>query len=109
MEKKTYYVSVDFGTKAGEIRTHKDENSALFEYEIEATSEELDQLEKLFTEVGETDFSTFAKAHVPFLDNEAKENLQEDEGIQRIYRLLYQLGTEETKGKLREAGIIQET
>lgn len=107
MEKKTYYVSMDFGTRAGEINTQKDENSALFEYEIEASSEELDQLEKLFTEVGETDFTTFAKAHVPFLDNEAKENLQEDDGIRRIYRLLYQLGTKETKNKLREAGIVQ--
>ncbi len=106
MEKKTYYISMAFGTRAGEIRTRKDENSALFEYEIEATPEELDQLEKLFTKVGETDFTTFAKAHIPFLDNEAKENLQEDDGIRRIYRLLYQLGTEDTKNKLREAGIV---
>ncbi|MBA4603568.1 hydrolase [Thermoactinomyces mirandus] len=106
MKKKTYYVSIDFGTQAGEIRTEKDEHSALFEYEIEATQEEIARLEKLFTEVGETDFSTFAKAHVPFLDNESTENLQEDDQIRKIYRMIYQLGSGETKSKLREAGII---
>lgn len=105
-EKKTYYVSIYFGTHAGEIHKQKDENSAVFQYEIEATPKEIEQLEKLFTEIGQTEMAFFAKAHIPFLNNEASENTEEDKEIQRIYQMIYQLGTEKTRNQLREIGVI---
>ena len=106
-EKRKYYVSLEFGTHAGEIQAQKDENSPVFQYEIEATPQEVEQLEKLFAEAQETELQFFAKAHVPFLDNEAAENAEEDREINRIYQMIYQLGTEKTREQLREIGVIR--
>jgi hypothetical protein len=106
-EKRKYYVSLEFGTHTGEIQTQKDENSPVFQYEIEATPQEVEQLEKLFAEAQETELQFFAKAHVPFLDNEAEENAEEDREINRIYQMIYQLGTEKTREQLREIGVVR--
>lgn len=105
-EKRTYYVSVDFGTHAGEIHAQKDENSPVFQYEIEATPQEIKQLESLFLKAEQTELQFFAKAHVPFLNNEAAENAEEDRDIRRIYQMIYQLGTEKTREQIREIGVI---
>ncbi len=64
-------------------------------------------MEKLFAGAEETELQFFAKAHVPFLDNEAAENAEEDREINRIYQMIYQLGTEKTREQLREIGVIR--
>ncbi|MFC7441621.1 hypothetical protein [Laceyella putida] len=106
MEKTRYYVTVDIGPRAGEIRETLEVNDPNYDFEIEATREEIERLEKLFNEVGDTDFSTFVLAHIPFLNNERKENVTEDQKIQEIYRMIYQLGTPATKERMKEAGLV---
>jgi|UPI0004080077 hypothetical protein len=107
MEKKTYYVTVDIGPRAGEIRETLDVNDPNYDFEIEATPEEINRLEQMFNQVEETDFSTFVVAHIPFLDNERKENVTEDKQIEKIYRTIYELGTPETKERMRSAGLVR--
>lgn len=107
MEKKTYYVTVDIGPHTGEIREQLKQNDAVYDFEIEATPEEISQLEQLFTETQETDFSTFVQAHLPFETRErSKVSWEEDEQIDKIYQMIYQLGTDNTKAKMRESGLI---
>jgi hypothetical protein len=105
MEKKTYYVTMDIGQHAGEIRDFLEENDGVYDFEIQATPDEIGRLEDLFMQVQDTDFKMFWLAHIPFLDNERKENLDEDHLIRRIYRMIYELGTDETKERIRRAGI----
>jgi hypothetical protein len=106
MKKKTYYVTVDLGTHAGEIRETFDGNDAVYDYEIQATEEELAELEHLYEQMETIDDKTFLIAHIPFLDNEQEENEVEDELLNKIYRKIYELGTEQTKRKMEEAGLV---
>ncbi|MBA4544429.1 MULTISPECIES: hypothetical protein [Thermoactinomyces] len=105
-DKKTYYVTVEIGQRSGEIRDHLEVNDANYDFEIKATEEEIERLERLFREAEEEDFTTFVKAHIPFLDNESQENVKEDGTLRKIYRMIYQLGTEETKRRMDESGMI---
>jgi hypothetical protein len=105
-DKKTYYVTVEIGQRSGEIRDHLEVNDANYDFEIKATEEEIERLERLFREAEEEDFTTLVKAHIPFLDNESQENVKEDGTLRKIYRMIYQLGTEETKRRMDESGMI---
>jgi hypothetical protein len=104
--KKTYYVTVEIGPRSGEIRDHLEVNDVNYDFEIKATPDEIDRLERLFREAEEEDFTTFVKAHTPFLDNESEDNVKEDDTLRKIYRMIYQLGTEETKRRMDESGMI---
>ncbi|WP_124726479.1 hypothetical protein [Staphylospora marina] len=107
MRKDTYYVCVDMGTLAGEIRTEKLNNSSFHEYEIRATPEEIDRLGMLFEKLQDADWKQFTRAHVPNLDTEIGEELQSDQWLDRIYRMIHQLGTEETRRQLEETGLVK--
>jgi hypothetical protein len=106
LEKKIYYVNVDVGPQTGEIRDQIEPNDANYDFEILATEEEIAKLQKLFVALQDTDFHTFVLANIPFLDNEQKENRTEDQQIDQIYRMIYQLGTEQTKEQIRRAGLF---
>ncbi|MBD1372293.1 hypothetical protein IC620_07985 [Hazenella sp. IB182357] len=106
MAKKTYYVALDMGSPMGQIRESLNENDAVYDFEIEATEKEINQLETLFTEAEDMDFQTFVKANTPYLDNESEENRVEDEKIREIYQLIYQLGTDKTKTAMHRSKII---
>jgi hypothetical protein len=106
LEKKIYYVTVDVGPRTGQIREQIELNDANYDFEIFATAEEVAKLQQLLTELQETDFQTFALAHIPFLDNDQAEDRTEDRQIEQVYRMIYQLGTEQTKEQIRRAGII---
>jgi hypothetical protein len=106
MDKKTYYVTVDIGPRSGEIRDYLELNDTHYDFEIEATPEEISRLQQMFEEVEDRDFVTFVKAHIPFLNNEAEESLAEDEKVRQIYRMIFELGTEETKQRMKESGLI---
>jgi hypothetical protein len=106
MKKKTYYVTVDLGSHAGEIRETFDGNDAAYDFEIQATEEEIAELEQLYEQVETVDSKTFLIAHVPYLDNEREENLQEDQLIEKIYKKIYELGTEQTKRKMEKSGLV---
>jgi hypothetical protein len=107
LEKKTYYVTVDIGPHTGEIREEINLNDPLYDFEIRATPEEISRLEELFERTQETDFRTFLKAHIPYETRERmQESKKEDAQIDEIYRMIYELGTDETKKKMRESGLI---
>jgi hypothetical protein len=107
MEKKTYYVTIDNGPQAGEIRERPDFDDPVYDYEIEATEEEINQLEKLFMELEESDWKTFKLAHIPY---ETQERMQESKNMDHkfasIYHYIYKLGTEMTKKRMKESGMI---
>src|SRR5690606_40968230 len=60
--KSTYYVSVQAGT------VNAGKGDAAFEFEIEATPEEIRELENLFAGAREADRRAYFRAHVPFLE-----------------------------------------
>lgn len=108
MEKQTYYVTVDIGSNVGQIRNELSLNDPNYDFEIRATEEEIHQLEELFERVEEKDFRNFFVAHLPYRTEErAQESRKEDDGITQIYQMIYRLGTEETKQRMREAGMVQ--
>jgi len=109
MEKQTYYVTVDIGSNVGQIRDQLSVNDPNYDFEIKATEEEIHQLEELFERTQEKDFQTFFVAHLPYQTRErAQASREEDNKISQIYQMIYRLGTEETKRRMREAGIIRE-
>ncbi|SFJ73222.1 hypothetical protein [Thermoflavimicrobium dichotomicum] len=106
MEKKTYYVSIDLGPYAGEIRDQPDPTDPVFDFEIQATSEEIQKLEHLFSEIAEEDYDTFIQAHLPYRTEERMEEHNYDDRIKAVYQLIYHLGTKETKKRMKESGMI---
>lgn len=106
LEKKTYYVTLDLGTHTGEIREHKEVNDYVYNYEIQATDEEINQLENLFDQLRTSDVRTYLIAHVPYLNNEQPENVIVDQRIQEFYQTIYRLGTEHTKQAMEQAGLV---
>jgi len=95
MEKKTYYVSVQAGTVL------PNEGDAAFEFEIQATEEEVEQLIELFNSKRETEEDTFIRAPVPAIPyHQDEENDNYDAVLKQIYDKIYELGTEETKAAI---------
>jgi len=99
--KSTYYVSVQAGTvTAGR-------GDAAFEFEIEATPDEIRELERLFAGAGEADNRAFWRAHVPFLEYGHDEpNDDADRQLAAVYRLIHRLGTPETKRHIEAMGVL---
>jgi hypothetical protein len=101
MEKKTYYISV----ANGEISQIKD--GSPHEFEIEATNEEIKQLREIFDDAYEADWTSFWRAHIPFLEyHNDKPNDVYDEDILQAYSIIYKLGKEETRNHIKSMGII---
>lgn len=107
MEKQTYYVTVDIGSNVGQIRNEISHNDPDYDFEIWATEEEIHQLEELFERTQEEDFANFFIAHIPYeTEKRLEKNQKEDDLISQIYRMIYRLGTEETKKRMEESGLI---
>jgi hypothetical protein len=103
MERKTYYVSVH----AGEVLPVED--ASPFEFEITATPDEVEELQILFDKMFSEDLETFVNAHIPFKSDEIKHDHQEyDETMVDVYKMIYTLGTPETKKHISEMGIINQ-
>lgn len=99
--KATYYVSV----QAGSVVPHEGDTG--FEFEIEATPEEVRALHQLFAGREEADTRAFFRAHVPFLPYGHDEpNDATDRHLTEVYRMLHRLGTPETKRHIEEMGVL---
>ncbi|MEW9676691.1 hypothetical protein ABRT01_10970 [Lentibacillus sp. L22] len=98
MERKTYFVTVD----TGEIRDVSLPKNGI-EYEIYATPEEVEEIEILFTKKGENANDAVKFLGKPFDEwgVDAKRN-NYDAYLVAIYRKLYELGTDETKKKIKK-------
>ncbi|MBN8209451.1 hypothetical protein JI666_11905 [Bacillus sp. NTK071] len=103
MVRETYYV-----TPKGELHETKIENQ-LNSFEIRASQEEKMEIERVIEKlrsqkyVQQNDF--FSINH--FNENEVDSHRNwTDEAIYDLYRILHQLGTEETRRQIEEMGVL---
>ncbi|MCU9614290.1 hydrolase [Caldibacillus lycopersici] len=101
MDKEKYYINV----ASGEISRNKTASS--WHFEIEATAEEIKHLRELFRTMDSANLQSFVRSHIPFLEYHVDpENDIYDSGIIQVYKMIYQLGNQETKQQIREMGIL---
>jgi hypothetical protein len=101
MEKKTYYISVETG------QILEDQGASAYELEINATQEEVSDLENLFDKKDRDNFETFLDPHVPQKWDEVGSDVQEyNSHLYEVYQKLYTLGTPNTKEHIEEAEIL---
>ncbi|GAE31139.1 hypothetical protein [Halalkalibacter hemicellulosilyticus] len=109
MEKQLYYVNLN-PISMDDISPIRVNDGQLIEYEIEATSLEKKELEKLLREVQAHDVelgNLFTFRH--FDDQEGDRDKNEyQRGLNDVFEELYRLGTEETKAKIREIHLIND-
>lgn len=103
MEKKTYYIAVH----DGEI-TDIDTPTGEHKYEIEATNEEIKEIEILISRKRKHSGDATKFLAKPFneqgVDNERQSH---DDEQKKIYKMIYKLGTLKTKNELNELGILE--
>ena len=100
--KKTYYIAIADGTIT-QVKT-----STPWDYEIQATDEEITQLRELFDQNYSSDWQSFWRAHVPYIQyHDDKANEGYDTGLQQVYKMIYELGDEETKLQIKNDGLLE--
>lgn len=100
-EKRTYYVAVG----SGDILPVQ--TATPYDFEIEATEEEVILLQELFDNKYSSDWSTFIRAHLPYMQYHLdRENDSFDESLLAIYGMLHKLGKPETKQHIEDMGIL---
>jgi hypothetical protein len=103
VDKKTYYVSV----QAGSVLENQGE--AAYEFEIVATEQDVDLLLERFGELSDADNALAVRSHLPGLPyHQDSDSDLYDYSLTEIYRVLYDLGTEETKETIANMGAIGE-
>jgi hypothetical protein len=103
VEKKTYYVSVQAGTVL------ENEGDAAYEFEIQATEQEVEDLIETFGLLHDLDNTTAVRGispAVPYHQDQANDDY--DTVLTQVYRKLYELGNEETKQIIANMGMIGE-
>ncbi|WP_037465563.1 hypothetical protein [Shimazuella kribbensis] len=102
MEKETYYVTVD-----GTIHSEKLLDDAPYDFEIQATEDEINNLQDLFQRTYNNDWDTYVQAHLPYLtDERQKASTDVDQNIKEIYEAIYRLGSDETKRSIEGLGLL---
>jgi hypothetical protein len=102
-QKKTYYVSIATG-EISQVKT-----ASPWDFQIEATDDEIIQLREYFDQNYSTDWQAFWRSHVPYVQyHYDRENDAYDETLTKIYQLIYKLGNEEAKEHIRSLGILPE-
>ncbi|WP_249869796.1 hypothetical protein [Oceanobacillus saliphilus] len=101
--KKHYFVAVD--TK--DIREISIQDNQV-EYEIIADDNDLLQIEQLFHKMENESKNAIEDIHVrPFDEAKVEEERDTYEGmLMNVYKMIYMLGTDETKEKIKKLGII---
>ena len=101
MMKTKYYISV----QAGSIL--EEQGAASYEFEIEATEDEISQLQEMFDDRMDAEDASFMRAPTPAIPyHYDRENDAYDYFNKKIYSMLYDLGTEETKKHIASMGIL---
>jgi hypothetical protein len=101
VEKKKYFISVG----PGEVMENR--GDASFEFEIEATEEDIDRLQELFEEKDNADQSSYVHATLPFVHTYEGPNKDHDYYLREVYRMLHKLGNEETKVQIEQMKVLQ--
>jgi hypothetical protein len=101
MGKRTYYVSLT----QGEISQIPTAESMFI---VTATTEEIHYLRKLFEDMYTSDWASYWRAQVPFLEyHHDEENDEYDQALQTAYAYMYKLGNDETKQHIKGMGILE--
>lgn len=101
MDKKRYYISVE----TGEIL--EDPTVSTYQFIIEANEAEIHRLEELFDSTHEKEINTFVRAMAPAIAyHDDPQNHDYDQSLMQIYRMIHQLGTEETKKHIETMGVL---
>lgn len=101
MDKKTYYISV----QSRYISERQDE--APYELVVEATPEEITQLRDLFHSMYHFDMETYFRMHYPGIpEHYDNDNDLYERDLKNIYRMLYDLGTEETRDHIASMNVL---
>jgi hypothetical protein len=101
VEKKKYYISVG----PGEVM--ENQGDASYEFEIDATEEDIDRLQELFEEKQNADQSSHVHALLPFIHTYDGPNEDHDYYLRKVYRMIHKLGTEETKAQIEQMKVLQ--
>lgn len=102
MDKKTYYVSMQGNT----IMENQGDSS--YEFEIEATEEDIRQIQELFDEKLDAEDSSFFRAITPAIPHHIDdESSAMDYWLLEAYRKLHELGTPETRAHIESMNILQ--
>ncbi|WP_100010969.1 hypothetical protein [Lentibacillus sediminis] len=102
MEKKHYFVTID----TQEIREISIPDSGV-EYEITANHKEIEELQELFMKKNKDATNATEYIGKPFDEWGADEERGAyNDHMLQIHKKIFQLGTEETKAKISELGII---
>ncbi|MGY4690542.1 hypothetical protein [Salibacterium sp. K-3] len=109
MEKKTYYVNLN-PISMDDISRMKIPDSNLIQYEIEADEEELEQLDFLLGETQDHDLESRNLFTFRHFDESIEETDRHEfqRGMDHVLQKIYDLGTPETKQKMREAHILND-
>ncbi|KEQ21610.1 hypothetical protein [Paenibacillus tyrfis] len=99
MEKKTYYIAVGSGEMP-----EPEEATGNFEFEIQATKEEVDKLQEMFEELATNEEDTAVRATIS--NRSDKENELSDWNLTEIYRMLHELGTPDTRRHIEAMHVL---
>ncbi|HWO75690.1 MAG TPA: hydrolase [Bacillus sp. (in: firmicutes)] len=102
-ERKTYYI--DLGS--GEISRSR--TASAWNYQIEASDEDITQLREYFDQMHSTGWQNFFRAHVPYVQyHYDRENDANDRLLKDVYQLIHDLGDEEARKQIESMGILDE-
>ncbi|MEY2196184.1 hydrolase [Neobacillus sp. BF23-41] len=94
------------------IQSHEifsEPNGVEWDFKIDATESQVAVLERLFDKTEETDWESYFRAHIPYLEyHHQPQNKEYDLRILLIYSLLYYLGDEKSRAHIREMRILNE-
>jgi hypothetical protein len=100
--KHSYYINI----QSHEIFSEPDGGE--WDFKIEATSSQLAVLERLFDKTDETDWESYFRAHIPYLEyHHQPQNKEYDLRLYLIYTFLYYLGDEKTRQHIGGMGILE--
>ncbi len=103
MERKTYYISLAEGS-ISQVST-----ASSWDYQIQATDEEITQLREIFDQNYSSDWQGFWRAHIPFLQYHFdRQNDAYDNGLQQAFKMIYELGDEATKAHIKDQGLMDD-
>lgn len=98
---KTYYVSVQAQ------RIMERQGDGPYEFEIIATKDQIDQLNEIFEKMKAADHMSYWSSHIPYIPyHEDPQNDAYDLHLKKAYRMIYELGTEETKQHIESMNIL---
>jgi hypothetical protein len=83
------------------------QGDASYEFEIHATEEEIEKVQVLFEDLTEVDDASMIRSAtpgIPYHHDEVNDDF--DYYLKEIYKMLYELGTEETRKQIRMMDIF---